>query len=174
VKLYRVFPLTGAIGYTLDLQLPDETLLTRLLRLPESVLPGNHHSWVNVFATFMARCKHHTSLLLPDQAEELIERFTQCPEKLQPDEMALVLAMLALGRQAETYLQGAEGEELFDEVTFYRLALGALDRCEQASPTALRKCYLAGTELIEQEHCIYCTCLHYLLVVLSRSSIFYQ
>jgi hypothetical protein len=133
------FQAYGFTGHTLDLSLPEDTVLTRLLSLPESVLPGNHQTWDNVFATFIARCKHHTSLLLPGQAEEFTERFARRPESLQPDEMALVLAMLALGRQAETYLQGAEGEELFDEVTFYRLALGALDQCEQASLTALRE-----------------------------------
>jgi hypothetical protein len=88
----------------------------------------------------MVRCKHHATLLLPGQAEDLVDRFIDSPESLQPDEMALVLSMLALGRQAETYLQDAEEEDLMDEVTFYRLALGALDECEQASQTALREC----------------------------------
>lgn len=68
-----------------------------------------------------------------------MDRFLDCPESLLPDEMALVLSMLALGRQAETYLQHAGEEDLMAEVTFYRLALDALEHCEQASQTALRE-----------------------------------
>jgi hypothetical protein len=126
-------------GVTLDLRLPDHSLLTPYTSLSEPDLPGNPESWQNLFATFLVKCQHHRDLLLPNQAEQLFERFLREPGTLKADEMALVLSILALGRQSESQLRSNDTNDIEEEVAFYKLALSALERCEQASQTGIRE-----------------------------------
>lgn len=126
-------------GIELELVLPDDSLLTRYMSLPEPDLPGDHESWRDAFATFLVKYKHHYDLLLPQQAESLFERFIEQPLALKPDEMALVLSILALGRHAESHLGRDETTDIEEEVAFYRLSLSAIESCEQASQTGIRE-----------------------------------
>lgn len=124
----------------LNLTLSVETDLSVALRLPEPVLPGDQKLWCDLFDTFLVKCRHHHSVLLPDQSQSLFDLFIRDPGTLQPDQMALVLSMLALGQHSETQLRGPENLDHGKEVAFFRLALGALEQSEQASQTSVSKC----------------------------------
>lgn len=77
--------------------------------------------------------------MLQGQLEDLFETFLHRPHFLHPDEMALVLAALALGRQAETELAGSDGNDLGEEIAYFRLALSAIDGSEVATHTSVRE-----------------------------------
>lgn len=128
-----------AIGLELDLSLPDDSILTRYLTYPEPDLPGDRESWQNLFSTFLVKYEHHYDLLLPGQAEHLFDQFLREPISLGPDEMALVLSILALGKLAESHLGRDENSNIQDDVAFFRLGLSAIESCEQASQTGIRK-----------------------------------
>jgi hypothetical protein len=123
----------------LDLRLPDETPLTKYMDLPDPALPGDQTLWRDLFATFVVKCKHHHGILLPQQGEQVFEQFIRDPGTLKPEAMALVLSILALGRQAESQLRQEEIINIEEEVAFYKLGLSALESCEQASQTGIRK-----------------------------------
>lgn len=131
-------------GVELDLSLPDESLLTGYMNLPDPGLPGDRDTWRDLFDTFLVKCKHHHDLLLLGQAEQLFDRFLLEPDTLKADEMALVLSILGLGRQAETQLrQGSDKGDIEQAVAFYKLGLSALASCEQASQTGMRESLFA-------------------------------
>lgn len=110
------------------------------MSLADPELPGDRNTWTDLFTTFLVKCRHHHDLLLPGQVERIFERFLREPETLVADEMALVLSILGLGRQAEIQLrQGSDESDLEQAVAFYKLSLSALASCEQATQTGLRE-----------------------------------
>lgn len=116
--------------------------------LPEPDLPGDFESWQNLFTTFLVKCKHHHDLLQPNQAEQLFERFLREPGTLRADDMALVLSILALGQEVESQLRPDDPNSIEEGVAFYRLAMTALESCDQASQTGIR-----GSKTLQEEGC---------------------
>lgn len=129
---------------------------------PEPELPGNRESWREAFSTFLVKYKHHHDLLLPSQAERMFEHFLQHPITLKPDEMALVLSILALGKLADSHLGRDEDTDIAEEVAFFRLGWSAIESCEQASQTGisesppLQPVLDSKLRLIPQGHCTCC------------------
>lgn len=146
----------------MDLSLPDLNLPPDLpLRTP---IPEHPYQWAETLDTCFTRVKHALKSLPEGRANHLIEAFKHSPGALEPDELALVLALLACGRQVEFRLIGQEGKmgqskqvgsrddywvrerDVMMEVSetrvdyvYFQLALRTLDDWNQTSITALGK-----------------------------------
>jgi len=124
-------------GIYVDLSLPD---VPALQPLPSGniPLPGDPTSWSESLSTAKQCCTHHLDIFPPGRVAHVIETFMTRTTELDTDEMILILALLAVGRQIELALQRDEGCE--DANVFFLLAVRTLDEWGQCSVLALGEC----------------------------------
>ena len=125
-------------GVYIDLSLPE---VPPLQPLPAGnvPLPGDPASWAESLSTAVQCCSHHLDIFPPGRVALVIATFETRTTELDTDEMILVLALLAVGRQIELALLRDRACE--DANVFFLLAMRTLDEWGQCSLLALGERY---------------------------------
>lgn len=121
-------------GVYIDLSLPE---VPPLQPLPAGnvPLPGDPASWAESLSTAVQCCSHHLDIFPPGRVALVIATFETRTTELDTDEMILVLALLAVGRQIELAL--LRDRACDDANVFFLLAMRTLDEWAQCSLLAL-------------------------------------